>query len=484
MGTVDSYIEDVIKRGDEGSALLARLTAPTLRNSPYVDVVQEGMNGVAVVRVPQGYDIIVHSTTGDQSRIDPAAHATSLVTNLVQQAQDIRATPVGFANIIDSRTGDSTLLQTIGTSLATAADAHNVAVLNGENAILGDRVAVDANISGTMISLIPSNEGPQKPVFTTVSDIIYARFNPEGKPVYINVDGVGTKTEFHERARTYPFAVGDWFAMVMDDAAKLAATVKVVAGVLETRRRIPFLKIRSCVTREAQDRDIIGILHHTVSNTRIRGYNEDTPSFNLGGAAVSTIDEERLKHPLTPTDGNSVVAIRGEPNPRSNGITQKRKLMIQLFGEDWHQTREGRLFLEYLATPSTVLYDVFQDLIKTDLATGVFHMSGGAYEGKLAKPLSRLGLRASLDNLFLPDWRELTLAGACFSSAADAYRKWPMGNDGFVTTQKPDKALEIIDAHGLEGRVVGYISTMKPADTGVGLIVPTTREQVTFTGKG
>jgi hypothetical protein len=51
--SLDSYIETVIKVGDEGSALLARLCAPTLRNNCFVEVLSEGMNGIAGMRFPE-----------------------------------------------------------------------------------------------------------------------------------------------------------------------------------------------------------------------------------------------------------------------------------------------------------------------------------------------------------------------------------------------------------------------------------------------
>ena len=60
MESVDWYIQEVIERGDQGSALLAARCAPTL-NAEYVDVIRQGMNGIAVLRIPDGYAAVVLS---------------------------------------------------------------------------------------------------------------------------------------------------------------------------------------------------------------------------------------------------------------------------------------------------------------------------------------------------------------------------------------------------------------------------------------
>ena len=90
-GSVDSYITDVIGRGDEGSALLAKLVAPTLRNCQYVDVIREGMNGIAVLRVPPGHKVLVHSAAGASHEKDVVYHVDSLVDRLFEQESRISA---------------------------------------------------------------------------------------------------------------------------------------------------------------------------------------------------------------------------------------------------------------------------------------------------------------------------------------------------------------------------------------------------------
>ena len=159
--------------------------------------------------------------------------------------------------------------------------------------------------------------------------------------------------------------------------------------------------------------------------------------------------------------------------------------MVNLFGERWHETEEGRGFMDFLASPSIVLYPLFFSLIKNDLATSVYHMSGGAYDGKFAKPLAKHNLYANVSDLFRPDERMLRIAELSNTSNEAAYGKWPMGNDGFITTRRPDEAIEVINAYGLKARVVSQVAYAKNGKTGISLagISASTGGDVYFSGK-
>jgi phosphoribosylaminoimidazole (AIR) synthetase len=276
------------------------------------------------------------------------------------------------------------------------------------------------------------------------------------------------KTEFYERFGNFKQGLFDSLAMKLDDLIKLGATAKVVSDVVETKGAVPMRELHEFSEQLSDQFGIAYTLQQEEVSERINGFKEDAPVYNVSGSSVSLIDEERLKNPLVPHEGEYLVAIRGKPNPRSNGITDKRKTMIKLFGENYHKTEAGKFFLEYLASPSIVFYPIFKDLIDEGKATSVYHMSGGAYNGKLAKPLAKHGLFVGIENLFAPDWRELALGGASFTSAQTAYAKWPMGNDGFITTTKPD-IVHYLRTMGLEGRIVGKLEKRAGGKTGVEL---------------
>ncbi len=492
MDAVDQYIQNVIKGGDEMSARLEKIFAHTLNNSSYVDIVSQGMNGIKVIRPPAGHLAVVHSLGGD-ARIDSAReYAHSVVDRLMSAAARIRSMPVAFANVIDASTSDAGSILPYAEGLAERASTHGLAVPNGEFAVLGSRVTVPANVSASMLSFIASDTNlplERIPGHFELDGVMYAVFNPYGLALYMNSDGVGTKTEFYERSGNLDRARYDSLAMKADDDSKIGATLCAVSDVAEMN------SLRKNHTgvhggwkggffRPHGD-DLIYIIQHECVGSRLRSYTPGKTALNLSGSAVSTIDEARLQRPLKPSAGEYLVAIRGKPNPRSNGITDKRLTMMQLFGPEWHTTPEGQLFMQYLGEPATVFYGIFKELIDTSLAGSVYHLSGGAFKGKLARPLAKHGLYVSLQPIFPADWRELTLSGARFTNAETAYAKWPMGNEGFVSTSRPQTVVATLHDLGLEGVVAGQLEEARNGKTGVELmgIKASNGENVYYSGK-
>ncbi len=442
---VGEYLSSVIERGDAGSALLAERTVQTLQH-PLVDFIGRKKD-IPVVRFPENKEVVVHTAVGCQDLKNPTEIAASLVDSLTEDAYRLNAIPVAFANVIDSQSGDLKMLENIAEGLVQQSLRREVAIVNGENAILGNRLTVPFTISGTMVSMRPFQKKRKE------EGIEYTTFAHNNKPVFLNSDGVGTKTEFYERNRRFHLGLQDSLAMKMDDAVKLGAEVKVVADVVQTRGSISMDKLGKYAETLGMQYGCKYVLYHE-PNAPISGYGHS--NLNIAGTAVSLVDEKILDR-LHPQEGNVVLALRGQPNPRSNGISAKRENMEKILGKEWHKETLGKIFLQYLATPSTVFYPVCKKLMDQDCATAFFHMSGGAYKGKLAHLLAKERLFVQLKNLFPPDWRELALAGFSLMPSEVAYAQWPMGNEGFVAV-RPDlvkEACHLIASAGLELRVVG-----------------------------
>ncbi len=483
MSTITDYQRDVIDKGDDGSRALAARTVRTLTNSPHVDIIK-GVDTFPVLRVPQDYVVAVYNATGDPRPSDPAAHAHSLVDHLALRGQHINAPLQVFANVVDSKTGDLTLINAIGDGLAAGADKYGVAVMNGENAILGAACMIaDANCSGTGIGFMKRADAARlrKDMRVTWNDVTthhtvgidYALFDPQGKAVYMNSDGVGTKVLMYQLAGNPEKSVWDFAAMNADDASKKAARARVLAANLETSGALPVQAMRAALGQCARECGFTDILHHEDIHGRIRGYWPEGPAYNLSGSLVSTIDEDRLRNPLVPKAGDTLLAIRGRPTPRSNGITAKRegaeilgKKWCEKFGvKHWSDTPPGKELLHYLTTPSTVFYPVFEALINDGLVSMVTHMSGGAYNGKLAHVLAKNNLYCEMDRLFTPDAREVMLMNALNKDIVTAHKQFPMGNEGFVATNKPKMTIERIAQYGLEANNVGVLQAN--GDTGI-----------------
>src|SRR3989344_6307780 len=222
MVTTEEYVDEVIRKGDKGSALLRKLTAPTLYYRPdLVQVLGEGMNETSVLRVPQDQCVVVHAAAGNPQEKDLASYTASLVQRLVQQARDMGVEPVAFSEVVGTPASDPDKLTIIGNTLTDASYSHRLVILNGENAVLGERVTVDANISGVMISLIEKKRVHSLRYHARANHITIAVFDPQGRPVYMNNDGEGTKAEFYERLGNFKGSIDNLLAMNLDDTVKL-----------------------------------------------------------------------------------------------------------------------------------------------------------------------------------------------------------------------------------------------------------------------
>ena len=100
------------------------------------------------------------------------------------------------------------MLKSIADGLVSEANANGLAILNGENAILGSRIK-DATICGTMISIASETMLPTGNGRFIRGSTEYAVFPHHGKAAHINSDGQGTKAEFGERAREFTGALRD-----------------------------------------------------------------------------------------------------------------------------------------------------------------------------------------------------------------------------------------------------------------------------------
>ena len=481
MVTLDDYLNDIVEKGDDGSNILRAITAPTLRNCKYVDILKDAVgNNFPVLRIPEDYYVVVHSVSGNVNEIDPGIHAATMINNLVAQAQKIGAEPIALADVVDSNSGNLDIIKYIGDSMIDAANFHNLAIMNGENAILGERINPEykANVSGTMISLIKKDKLADLVAFDEIPDDLpgvycfksgttYGIFDPEGKAVAINSDGIGTKTEFYERLVKHVLGLEDSLAMKEDDSIKAGATVKVVSDVVETNGNIPIHDLIQRATELGKEQTILYALQHEQVGERIHGYNKDASVYNVSGSAVCTIDEKFLENPPKPAEGEFLIAIKGKPNPRSNGITDRRKLMVEHFGENWHKNPNAKEYAEFLSTPSSILYPLFREAMNQGLATSVYHMSGGAFKGKLAAPLAKHGLFCRVENSFEPHKIDLELQKLQQAPNEVAYAKWPMGTDGFITTNDVNSAIKLIESYGFEARKVSVLE--KTNKTGVEL---------------
>lgn len=509
--SIDSYIQ-LIENNDIASDQMSAIVAPTLRNVPQgldgieyniVDIISEGMNGTVALRIPEGYQVAAFAMGADQNiKTDTpnglADYSASLVDRLVERANQFDFIPVGFGDVVDTAKCREESTEIIGNSLLERANHYSLPVLNGETAELGKLVEDAANIMGVMIALVPETskyyeKGVDK-IINGENNAPIAIFDPNGKPVTINFDGIGTKTDPYMRANKPEKGVIDWAAMNADDTAKSAAEVRALLGLLETNDVVtPSVvnRIKDYASKVGEKINALCALSHENLGARINAYKPGAMAYNISGAAVNTIDESLLNNPPMPKEGDFLIAIKGD-GPRSNGITAKRDSLERTYGQDWHETEEGKEFLEYMTTPSALFYPMFKDLLDSGNASSVYHMSGGAYKGKLARPIAKAGLHVrigkqgdTIEDLFEVPSQDEFFTREQGMNMETAYEKSPRGNEGFVSTSNPQEAMRIMKEYGYETRIVGRFEENVEGKTGVTLanIYDSTGSEVYFSGQ-
>ncbi len=464
-GMASDYVLEVIRNGDNASEVMHHVLKETLRFRPEVETIDASRGGLIVLRIPSGKKVVVHSAGGTSSIERSEEYAYSLIENLVVKAHAVGAEPIAFTDTLDMSAIDINSIKQAASGIYGAAQKYQVALVNGEIAGLGNRVRGAFNISGTMISYLPSSSGLSQGV-TERNGVPYIVLESSGLPFFMNSDGVGTKIEIAEMTGNHN-NMPDLIAMLGDDAAKKAATILAISSVLEMGGdNVPAGMLR----REGRLLcDAMGAyfsMQQEYLGSRVGGYGGDP--YNLGGTCISVIDEEYLSHLPAPQEGDYLVAIRNLSNPytfRSNGISVVRKVFRDMFGDNWSIAEFlGKTAGEWAGSPSTVFYPSARALFGEGLISGFYHMSGGAFKGKLADPLSKLSLSARLDNLFEPSPAMVKLAEAGHLSSEELYQIWNMGNEAIVATNNPEEVMLRLKGFGLEGRVAS-----QPLQNGAGV---------------
>jgi phosphoribosylaminoimidazole (AIR) synthetase len=410
----DSYVADIEEKAF-GSELLADLARPTLDNR-YVRKFSSGRNGINVLQIPDGYVVVGHSSGGDHRIEDPGEYSESVFRKLIGDARSMKIKPIAVASVIDARETEEAFVRAVGEPFARLAQEYGVAIVNGELAKLGDMMGCPCNISATMLGIVKRGQLEEK-LEGVIKDggTNYFIFDPDGKYVWMNSDGIGTKSLIYARMLRHDSwrnSLKDLLAMQLDDKGKFGGGAVASFNVVEASTYPALRHLEKAAESMERAIGIPLIMQYEHVGNRIIGPNGERRVWNASGTLVSLVDEETLRNMPKPQEGDYLIAIKGDG--RSNGFTDRRKIMINQFGESWHLNPLGKLYGEFLTKPSIIFYHIFAELIKSGLAKSVYHMSGGAYRDKLSKPISREGLGVEVGfergaELFAPDPREITL---------------------------------------------------------------------------
>jgi phosphoribosylformylglycinamidine cyclo-ligase len=297
---------------------------------------------------------------------------------------------------------------------------------------------------------------------------------PTGTLMNMGFDGVGTKMEIAERINDHRTIAFDLFAMVCDDAVVRGAEPVLIGSILDVN-----CLEKNGITHVEQVKQLakgyinaakyanVAIVNGEVAElgSRVGGYGSF--NYNWGAAIVWFAKKERLFTGYEIKEGQFLVGLR-EEGFRSNGLSLLRKVMFNTYGEEWHNAifnseKIGKLALipsKIYCAAVVEMFGGYNGEVKANVS-GVVHITGGGIPGKLGRVLKPSGLGAIIDSPFSPCDLMLHTQEKGNVPDAEAYKTWNMGNGMIVITTEPEKVIEIVKSHNIEGKIIGKVTKEK-----------------------
>ncbi len=287
----------------------------------------------------------------------------------------------------------------------------------------------------------------------------------------LQLDGIGTKTEFYERLNQHEGSASNLFAMIVDDAAATGGEVLVVGDVLDVNELDEenelivngMHQLAEGMVRAAHDAGVAVIGGEIAElGKRVHGYGDF--NYNWAGVGIVATRKDRRLTGEELKAGHYLVGF-AEPGFRSNGITDVRNAMEEYYGPNWHEQIEpslGSVTLGSLVqTPATIyakLMSRLQGGVRHEEPaaeiTGVAHITGGGQPSKLGRLLLRTeGLGITIDDPIEPPEMMISVQRLRGFDDRRAYGKWHMGPGMIVATTEPDKVLAEADGAKVIGRI-------------------------------
>lgn len=92
---------------------------------------------------------------------------------------------------------------------------------------------------------------------------------------------------------------------------------------------------------------------------------------------------------------------------------------------------------------------------------GVAHITGGGLPGKLGRVLKPSGLGATIDNPFPPSWLMLYCQEKGGVTDEEAYRTWNMGQGMVVISPEAENVLSVAESYNINAKVIGHVTSEK-----------------------
>lgn len=257
-------------------------------------------------------------------------------------------------------------------------------------------------------------------------------------PEYAHTDGIGTKGEYHWKARTFRQAVLDALAQNMND--------------LDVKCAEPFALVDHILLPEDDHAAAVEIVRHLSKECIERGIaicgGDTAIHSNLKGLEISIamIGFVKNRQPNCFSDGDVLVALSSS-GLHSNGFTKVR----ELFGDEMRKE---------FTRPTHIYHDVVSKVLEKFSVHGMVHVAGGGYTR--LKPLLRGTNAVIIGDSFCPHqiFQEIYERGV---SDKEMYETFNCGTGFFMGMSEKDA--EMFTAR-LKGKIKANIAGVVVSGTG------------------
>ncbi|MCW2780225.1 MAG: phosphoribosylformylglycinamidine cyclo-ligase [Marmoricola sp.] len=282
-----------------------------------------------------------------------------------------------------------------------------------------------------------------------------------------STDGVGTKVAIAQAMDIHDTIGFDLVGMVVDDLVVCGAEPLFMTDYIATGRVVP--ERIAAIVKGIAEACVEAGCALTGGETAEHPGLLDPNEYDVAGAATGVVEASQLLGPGRVRPGDVVIAMASS-GLHSNGYSLVRYVLLDQAGRDLHEHVDelGRTLGEELLEPTRIYAKACLDLARRTETHAMSHITGGGLASNLERVMPA-ELTATLDR---STWTLPPVFGLVRDTGkvatADLERTLNCGV-GMVSLTSPDdadKAIAVLNEHGVEAWVAGSVSAVQSGQTG------------------
>ena len=289
-----------------------------------------------------------------------------------------------------------------------------------------------------------------------------------------SADGVGTKVAIAQAMDVHHTIGFDLVGMLVDDLVVCGAEPLFLTDYIATGRVVPerVAAIVQGVAEACVQAGCALVGGETAEHPGLLGPDE----YDLAGSTTGVVEASALLGPGRVRAGDAVVAM-GSSGLHANGYSLVRHVLLSARSEggagwslDRHVDELGRTLGEELLAPTTIYAKACLDLARRTATHAMSHVTGGGLAANLARVLPD-SVVATLDRgswTPQPVFDLVRSVGAVAQADLERTLNCGIGMVAVVAPADADRAVTLLEGHGLDAWVCGGVAAAEGGTGGAG----------------